>query len=310
MKKIYIILVLISTTFLFGQQDSQFTQYMYNMSIINPAYATSDFNNLNTGLLHRQQWLGIEGSPKNTTFFAHYAADDYNELGVSLFNDNIGDGVLKENKFSVDYAHIINIDDYSKLSFGIKAGFNMLNINFNGFELESGDQYSDDLFANNENLFFPNVGAGVFYFTKNSYLGFSVPNILKTKYLKKQDNIYSTSAEEMHYFLTGGYVFDFYRSDILYKPSFMVKGLPGGKPSVDLSMNVLFNEVFEIGLSHRLNNSISGLVGYQITENLKIGYSYDYILSNLTRFTSGSHEIIFLYDFNLFGTNQKSPRFF
>ena len=293
-----------------AQQDAQYTQYMYNMSLINPAYATSDFNNFNVGLSHRQQWIGMEGAPQTTSFFTHYAINDFNEIGVSFFNDNIGDGVLKENKLSVDYAYILNLNDYNKLSFGVKAGFNMLNINFDGFELESGNQYSDELFSENQSRFYPNIGTGVFYYTKDSYLGFSVPNLLKSSYLKEQDNIYSKSTEEIHYFLTGGHVFEFYRDDIKVKPSFLAKSSNQGKVSLDASLNALFNEKYEIGLSYRLNSSVNFLTNIAINDNLRIGYSYDYSLSNLSDFNSGSHEIILLYDFNLFGTNSKSPRFF
>ncbi len=283
---------------------------MYNMSIINPAYATSDFNHFNVGLLHRQQWIGVQGAPKTSSFYTHYAIDDYNEIGVSFFNDNIGDGVLKENKLSVDYAYILNLNDYNKLSFGIKAGFNMLNINFDGFELESGNQFSDALFSENQSRIYPNVGTGLFYYTKNSYFGFSIPNLLQSSYLKKEDNIYSKSTEEIHYYFTGGYVFDLYRENIKLKPSFMINSSRNGKPNMDISFNTLFNEKFEFGISYRINSSVNFLTNVSVSDNIRIGYSYDYSLSNLSDFNSGSHELILLIDFNLYGTNSRSPRFF
>lgn len=283
---------------------------MYNMSIINPAYATSDYYNMNMGLLHRQQWVGMAGNPTTTTFFTHYALNDNMELGVSIFNDNIGDGVMKENKLSFDYAYILNLDNYNKLSFGLKGGVNMLNLNFNGFQLESGDQFSDDLFSVNQSRLYPNAGAGVFYYSKNKYLGFSIPNLIKSSYIKKDDNIYSLGSEDYHMYLTGGYIFELYREDILLKPSFMLKKSSVGKPSLDLAINAQFNEKFELGLSHRLGSSISFLSNMFITDNLRIGYSYDYSLNNLTKFNSGSHEIVLLYDINLYGTNSKSLRFF
>lgn len=283
---------------------------MYNMSIINPAYATSDFYNMNLGLLHRQQWLGMEGSPKTTTFFTHYAANDHVEFGVSLFNDNIGDGTMTENKLSFDYAYVVNLDSYNKLSFGLKGGINMLNLNFDNYNLESGDQYSDNLFAQNQSLLYPNVGAGFFYYSKEKYFGFSIPNMIKSSYIKKDDNIYSKGSEEMHMYVTGGYVFELDRQNMLLKPSFMLKTATTGKMAIDIAMNAQFNENFELGLSYRINNSVSALANIYVTDNLRIGYSYDYTLNNLTKFNSGSHELVLLYDVNLFGTNSKSPRFF
>lgn len=310
MKKTFILILVFIFYKTFSQQDAQFTQYMYNMSIINPGYATSDFNNLNMGLLHRQQWVGIEGAPQTSTFFTHFAVNDKTELGVSFFNDNIGNGVLKENKLSFDYAYIINIDDYNKLSFGVKAGLNMLNINFNNFQLESGNQFSDELFAVNESKLFPSVGTGAFYYSKNKYFGISAPNLIKSSYLTKKDNVYSRSTEEIHYFVTGGYVFEDRRNDLKIKPSFMLKSSLVGKPSLDISLNALFSEKFEIGASYRLQNSVNLLTNIYVTDKLRIGYSYDYSLTNLTKYNSGSHEIVLLYDFNLYGTNYKSSRFF
>ena len=308
-KKVFLLFVFISLK-TFAQQDTQYTEYMYNMSIFNPAYATSDFDNLNTGLTYRQQWVGIKGAPKTVSLFAHYAMTDKSEIGVSFFNDNIGEGILKENKLSFDYAYIINLNEYNKLSFGMKAGFNMLNVNFSKFTLESGDQYSDDLFAENQNRFYPNIGSGVFYYSKNKYLGFSIPNLLKSSYLKKQDNMFSRSSEEIHYYLTGGFVFDSETRYLKIKPSFLIKTSSVGKPSFDLSLNTLMNEKFELGASYRINTSVNFLANFYINNNLKIGYAYDYSLNNLSDFNKGSHEFLLLYDFNLYGTNSKSPRFF
>jgi type IX secretion system PorP/SprF family membrane protein len=313
-KKIIWLLLLISImsniNVLVAQQDSQFTQYMYNMSIINPAYATSDFNNMNMGLSYRQQWLGVEGTPKTATLFGHLALKDNMEIGASFFNDNIGNGVLKESKLSIDYAYILNLDRYSKLSFGIKAGFNMLNINFDGFQLESGDQYSDDLFKENVSNIYPNIGSGLFYFTKKTYIGFSIPNFLKSPYLKKRNNIYSKGREELHYYFTAGHVFDDKRNDLKIKPSFMIKTSNHGKMALDLSLNAQYDKKFEMGLSYRLKSSVNILTNYAVSDNMRIGYSYDYTLNNLSSFNSGSHELVILYDFNLYGTNSKSPRFF
>jgi type IX secretion system PorP/SprF family membrane protein len=230
-------------------------------------------------------------------------------MGLSFFNDNVGN-VLSENKLSIDYAYILNLDSYNKLSLGLKGGFNMLNLNFDNFKLESGDQYSDDLFAVNQSRLYPNIGAGFFYYSKEKYLGFSIPNFVKSSYIKKTDNIYSKSSDEIHMYLTGGYVFEFDRQNIKLKPSFMAKATAGSKIALDIAMNAQFNENFELGLSHRINNSVSALANVYVTDNLRIGYSYDYTVNNLTKFNSGSHELVLLYDINLYGTNSKSPRFF
>lgn len=306
--RIYIILLFISS-FCYSQQDAQYTHYMYNMSIINPAYATSNYDVLNLGLLHRTQWVGVEGAPKTYTFFAHLPYKENMELGISFLNDNIGDGVLNETNFSIDYAYILSINEKSKLSLGLKAGLNFFNTNFDGFQLESGNVQTDPVFIENENKIFPNIGAGAFYYTKKYYVGLSVPNLLKSKHIKGSDGISTASVEEAHFFLTGGYVFDLSKK-VKLKPSFLLKDVSGGSLSTDLSLNALFFKRFEIGASTRLKDSWSALANFEVYNGLRIGYAYDRTVSNLGTFNSGSHEIMILYDLEFNKKSYKSPRFF
>ena len=120
-----------------AQQDSQFTQYMYNMSVINPAYATAEEGILKLGGLYRTQWVGLEGAPKTGSFFAHTPINDKIEMGISFTNDNIGD-VVNENNIFADFAYVLPVGIESKISFGVKAGVTLFDTNFNGFQLQSG----------------------------------------------------------------------------------------------------------------------------------------------------------------------------
>ena len=295
----------------YSQQDPQYTQYMYNMSVINPAYATAEEGILNIGGLYRAQWIGIKGGPRTGTFFAHTPINEKIEVGISFVNDNIGD-VVSENNVFADFAYILQVDDKSKLSLGLKAGVTMLNTDFSGFNLQSGNVSTDIAFNENINKAFPNLGIGGFYFRDNFYAGLSIPNLLTTKHLESENGIKSTGVQDIHFFLTSGYVFDFI-NDLKLKPAIMVRGVKGAPLAVDLTANVLINQKLEAGIGYRLDDSVSALVNFRVRPDLRIGYAFDYTTSNLSSFNSGSHELFILFDVDLFGLQNKydrSPRFF
>lgn len=295
----------------FAQQDPQFTQYMYNMSVINPAYATADQGILNLGGLYRSQWVGVEGAPKTGTFFAHTPVNEKIELGISFTNDNIGD-VVKENNMYADFAYVLPVGLESKLALGLKAGFTFFDANFDGFNLQSGDRSTDIAFKENISKTFPNLGIGAFYFTDHYYVGVSAPNMLSTKHLEDENGIKATGVQNIHYFLTGGYVFDI-NKDLKLKPAFMAKAVKGAPMALDITANVLIHEKLEAGLGYRLGDALSALVNFRVTPDLRIGYAYDYTTSNLSSYSSGSHEIFILFNVDLFGFKggyDRSPRFF
>lgn len=308
----YLILTLtiLVTMPLRAQQDPQFTHYMYNMSVINPAYATDNEGVLNIGGLYRTQWVGAVGAPKTATFFAHTPIAKRVEVGLSVVSDEIGD-VVKDNAVFADVAYVIPVSDQNKLSFGVKGGLKFFDANFNGFQYS--DAAPDPAFANNINQLFPNVGVGTFFFSDRYYLGFSAPSLLRTKHLERSDAIATIGVEEIHYFFTGGYVFNF-SDNLKFKPAFMAKGVKGSPMAFDVTANVLINDRIEFGAGYRLDDSVSGLVNVYITPTLRLGYSYDYTLTNLGNFNSGTHEIFLLFDLNLGGLSSKaydkSPRFF
>ena len=295
----------------YAQQDPQFTQYMYNMSVINPAYATAEEGILNLGGLYRTQWVGIDGAPKTGSFFAHTPINEKIELGISFTNDNIGD-VVKENNVYADFAYVLPVGIESKISFGIKAGATFFNTDFNGFQLQSGGTATDVAFNENVSQIFPNLGIGAFFFRDNYYLGISTPNMLTTKHLENENGVKATGVQNVHYFFTGGYVFNLDKN-LKLKPAFMAKSVKGAPLALDITANVLFNEKLEAGLGYRLGDAVSALVNFRITRDLRIGYAYDYTTTNLGDFNSGSHEIFILFDIDLFGLKggyDRSPRFF
>lgn len=308
-KNLLSLLLLLSTAGLSAQQDPEFTHYMYNMSLVNPAYATDGAPILNVGSLYRTQWVGSVGAPKTLSAFAHLPLSKKVQVGFSVQSDQIGNGAKKENNFYGDFAYVLQFQNEHRLSFGLKAGFTSLATNFNGFMFESGDNQTDLAFQKNINMIKPNIGAGVYYFTDKYYLGLSAPNLLSSKHIEERDGIHAYGSENIHAFLTGGYVFS--AGAIKVKPAFMAKFVTGAPTAVDLSTNVLYNNSIEFGVAYRIDDAVSALVNFKVTPDVRIGYAYDYTTSNLGQFNSGSHELMLLIDFYMLGKKKdKSPRFF
>ncbi len=290
-----------------AQQDSQYTQYMYNMNVINPAYATGMQSMLDIGTLYRTQWVGAVGAPKTLNVFAHMPVNKKIEMGFSLISDDIGDGAKKENNFYVDFAYVLQLNDSHRLSLGLKAGVTSLQTNFNGFKFEST---SPDFAFENINILKPNIGIGAYYFNDAYYVGVSAPNLLNSKHIEERSGISNYGSENVHVFFTGGYVFTLSDSFKL-KPAFMSKFVKGTPIAVDISANVLYNDKFELGAAYRIGDAISTLVNVKVTPSVRVGYAYDYTISNLGQFNSGTHEIFLLFNLDLLGKGyDKSPRFF
>ena len=225
----------------------------------------------------------------------------------SVIADEIGPA--KETNIYADVSYTLTTSEEGRLAFGLKGGVTLLNVNLLDVVLPQTGSAGDPVFDENINDTFPNFGAGVYYYTNKWYAGFSVPNIMKSEHLDK-DNINTKASEEVHYFLTGGYVFDL-SSTVKFKPSLMFKGVAGAPVSVDINANFLMYDRFEVGASYRIEDAVSLLFNFGVTPDFRIGYAYDYTISEFSNSqTGGSHEIILLYDIDFSKKNVKSPRFF
>ncbi len=301
-----------------AQQDPHYTQYMYNMNVMNPAYAGSK-ENLSVGLLYRAQWVELEDAPRTATFSVHSPVGKNVGLGLSVISDKIGP--VEENNAYADFSYTLNLGGEHRLAFGIKAGATFHKV---GLYDDIGNGHvpdvNDPAFSENVDNTYFNAGAGLFYYTQNYYLAFSVPNMIKSKHLditrkngsddqSGSDDHYQFGSETQHYFLTGGYVFQL-SENTKFKPSFMLKSAFNVPTSVDVSANFLFFEKFEIGASYRLEDSFGGMVNFAVTPTIKIGYAYDHIVSDLDIATPASHEFMLLFDLNFPKKVSVSPRYF
>lgn len=308
MKTNYISLILVLLSAIgYAQQDSQYTQYMYNTTVVNPAYAGSR-EAMSIFGLHRTQWVGLDGAPVTNNFSIHTPINGSNVgLGLSVVNDRIGPS--DQNNVAVDFSYTINTSERYKLSFGLKASANLLNVDFTKLNIYNpGDpRYQDNI----DNKFSPNIGAGIYLHSDNTYFGLSAPYLLETNHFDESvNNVTSFVArEKTHYYFIAGHVFDL-NSNVQFKPSVLTKIVQGAPLQVDLSGNFLINEKFTAGLAYRWDASFSGLVGFQVSESWFIGYAYDMDATRLVTYNSGSHEIFLRFE--LFKKNDRiiSPRFF
>ncbi len=285
-----------------AQQLPQFTQYMYNTISINPAYAGSR-ETLSIVGLHRSQWVGLEGAPSTQTLSLHTPLrNEKVGLGFSFINDELG----YEN-FSylyADFSYNINTSENTKLYFGIKGGFTSYSLDAE----YRASQANDPAIFGIEDRWSPNVGAGVYWTSDKWYLGLSAPRILNTD-TNRQDGF--EALERVSYYFTGGYVFDL-SENVKLKPAALLKATNGAPLSFDLTANFLFNEKFWLGAGYRFDEragEFAGLADFQVSKQLRIGYSYGYPISDLRPYTSGTHEVLLMFE--IFKSKRiKSPRYF
>ncbi|MEO6347728.1 MAG: type IX secretion system membrane protein PorP/SprF [Aquaticitalea sp.] len=297
-----IALILFSSLVGVAQQLPQFTQYMYNTISINPAYAGSR-ETLSIVGLHRSQWVGLQGAPTTQTLSLHTPLrNEKVGLGLSFINDELG----YEN-FSYlygDFSYNINTSENTKLYFGLKGGFTSYSLD----PEYRASQSADPAIFGIEDRWSPNIGAGLYWTSDKWYLGLSTPRILKTNQNREQG---FEALERVSYYFTGGYVFDL-GENTKFKPAALLKATNGAPLSIDVTANFLFYEKFWLGGGYRFDEragEFAGLVDFQISKQLRLGYSYAYPISDLRPYTSGTHEVLLMFE--IFKSKRiKSPRYF
>lgn len=302
MKTRILIFVLIFTVVeSYAQQDAQFTQYMYNTTNVNPAYAGSR-GVLSMFALYRTQWVGLDGAPVTSAVSMNTPLNNSNlGLGLSLINDKIGP--TAENIISADLSYTIPTSEIWKLSFGMKATANLFDLDASKLNpVDAADPSLQDY-----STFSPNIGAGIYWHSDKAYVGFSIPNFIETN--RYDDNEVAIFKEKINYYLIGGLVFDL-SDTVKFKPAFLTKMIEGAPLQVDVSANFMFFDKLMMGVSYRWSAALSAMVGFQVSDGLYIGYGYDRETTNLANYNSGSHEIFLRYE--IFKNNNRitTPRFF
>ncbi|HRH69254.1 MAG: type IX secretion system membrane protein PorP/SprF [Flavobacteriales bacterium] len=292
-------------TALVAQQDPQFTQYMFNLLALNPAYAGSA-ERVSMKALTRHQWVGFTGAPTTQTLTVHSPlVHESLGIGGTIMRDS--HGPVTQYGFLADISYRIFMGD-AKLAFGLKGGLNLFQGDFAELNpLVAGDQVFQ---ANVSSKMDPQFGFGMMYYSDRYFIGLSAPKLMRTEFFETDSLAFvSQPGQRPHYFLTGGYVFDLglYHK---FKPTFLVKAVQGAPASFDLSANFLFYEKFWLGAMYRHTDAVGALAQYHITNDFTVGYAYDYPLSTLNNYSGGSHEIMLGFDFGNKMKGVRSPRYF
>ena len=295
-----ILLLLVNS--IYSQQEAQYSQYMYNTISINPAYAGSR-NVLSVLALHRSQWAGFEGAPTTSTFSINTPIPETNlGLGISAISDRIGP--TEQNTVSGDISYTIRLTEKTNLSFGVKGTASFFS--FDQYKV-TPFQANDPKWKSLSSKMSPNFGVGMYLHSDNYYLGLSIPNLMESNFYN--DNEIAINSQRRNYYFIGGYVFNV-SNCVKFKPAVVSKIVTGAPVQLDLSGNALFMDKFVLGAAYRVDAALTGLAGFQVYDELFIGYSYDFDTTNLSRYNSGSHEIFIRYEFVFKNDKLVSPRFF
>lgn len=300
--KIVTVLLMLFSLYSRSQQQAQFTQYMFNTVVVNPAYAGSR-DMLTFFGQYRAQWIGLEGAPVNQVFSINSSIGESGwGTAVTFMNERIGP--VDNANINADLSYSVPTSENFKLSVGIKLSVQLFSLDvgrLNAFQPE------DPTFQSISATPKPNIGAGVYWHSNKSYLGFSTPSFFEAS--DYNDNEIKVFKERLTSYFIGGYVFDL-SENFQMKPAFLVKSTYGAPLQTDLSLNFQGYQKIILGGAWRNSGSFSGLVGFQLKETLFLGYTYDAETTALRRFNSGSHEIFLRFDILPSTKKIVSPRFF
>ncbi len=298
----------LSVNALMAQQEILVSQYMFNGLFINPAYAGTH-SYAEATALYRAQWSGFDGAPTTQTFgIDGPIANEIMGLGLTVLNDKVGDTRQTEIFANWSYHLLLNASGTNRLSFGLRAGFSdyaaMLT------ETRVFDD-GDPVFTQNvNNELVPKFGAGIYFYSERWYAGISVPTIYAAdKNIRFNINEVSDRYFQPHTYLTAGYVYRI-SEDLQIKPSFLIRYLENTPVQADINCNLLIKNTFWIGASYRTGDAIIGLLEYNIGTDLRIGYAYDFTTTELSNYSSGSHELMLSFKFAKGQVKTKSPRYF
>lgn len=289
-----------------AQQDPQYTMYMWNMLAVNPAYAGSK-DALEVTAVGRRQWVGLPGAPATDAILFH---TPLRGTGLGIGGSVAGDrtGPMRSTRSSIDLAYRIRTGKHTRLSFGIKSGINSTSIKLS--EIPGVDPEDPVFMSDLPARISPNVGFGIHYWGRVGYVGLTMPRILTTTH--SMDTRWSETVlyrEARHVHLLAGMIAKL-SSDLVFKPSFMVKATPGAPLAADLSAHLIHRDRIWMGLSYRSAKELSATLAMRFAERFKLGYAYDLSFSQLTSYHGGSHELMLGYELRSVQNRVRSPRYF
>ncbi|MGB3587385.1 MAG: type IX secretion system membrane protein PorP/SprF [Tunicatimonas sp.] len=279
-----LLLILVTTSY--GQQNTLYSQYIFNRLAINPAYAGNQ-DQLQITTLHRRQWDNFEGAPVTNTIIAHKALKN-KRVGIGLIASQDKIGVHSDQRVYVSYAYKIKMA-HGTLSMGLQAGFSRLQSDFSKLNLKTDDAVATGF----RNSFNPNFGTGLYYSNSNFFAGLSIPYLLNST-LSDNAELGSLSQVKRYYFLTAGRVFTL-NPLVKVLPSVLLRVQEGNATTAEVGANLILNDILTVGASYRSEDALVGIMKLEVSENISVGYSYDHTLSDIGTYSNGSHEFMLNY---------------
>jgi len=305
----FVLTFLINNVNVIAQQAPMFTHYMFNTLAVNPAYAGSR-DALTLTALHRSQWVDFSGAPLTNSFTLHSPIKNTPiGLGLNLLNDRIGP--VNNSVITGQFAYMLKLNSKSKLSLGLNGGVNVLQANLSTLQL---NQQADPTFQNNiSNRMTPSFGVGAYYSRERFYAGLSVPNLIENK-ISSINTLNGTSLigkDKRHYFFIAGAVFNL-SENVALKPTVLAKVTQASPIQADVTASFIFMKKLSLGAMYRSNDAVGALVGLNISQQLHIGYSFDWSFGIRTaKYNQGTHEFMLRYDLISISKKQiHSPRYF
>jgi len=300
------ILLLLCTLGVYAQQDPMYTQYVFNMQSVNPAYAGSR-NTLTATILSRWQWIGIQGAPSTQTFTTQTVIpNSLFGVGLSITKDKIGP--LTQTQPYLDVAYHVPVSDEGKLSFGIKTGLSVYQSRIGELLANANDPNQANVSDNVTSLSF---GAGVYYYQPKMYIGISIPRLSQSDLSDLTG--FETAKQVRHLFVTYGFVFDA-SPNVKVKPSVLMKDVKSAPIEFDLTTSVLLYDKFWLGATYRTGDGMGAMMQVEVNDKIKIGYAYDYPFSQINQgienMTQATHELMLGIEFRFKELIYKTSRYF
>lgn len=299
-----------------GQQQPQYTQYIFNPLLINPAVSGME-NYVDVKAGYRSQWTGLQGAPVTTYFSVtaplgqafvqgdalqvpadgdnpvgrsfvstYRAAEPHHGIGLTVISDKAGP--IRQTNIDATYAYHIGLSPDLNLSAGVSAGITSISLNTSEISLEN--ELDPAIYNGDNNQIKPNVNAGIWAYSATYFVGASVQQLLQQTLNFSKNSIYNQGKTVPHLYFTGGYKF-FLSDDVSLMPSVMYKIIKPAQNTIDINAKMAFRDHFWIGASYRQDDAVAGMIGFTISSYLSFGYSYDYTTSNLNTVSTGTHEI-------------------
>jgi len=286
-----LLLSLASGKLVLAQQQPVTDLYLFEGLAINPAFAGSQVQ-FSTTVVHRNQWVNFPGSPVTNMFSVH-SGFFKSKLGVGLMLTNDQIGIHNDLGFYGSFAYKITTD-VGILSLGLQAGYNNIKSDFNKLDLK--DQ-SDLLLNGVAQAWNPNFGTGVYFTNNRTFLGVSVPYLINSSTLHVE-GVLSEAKRYRYYYLYGGTTLEVDRN-VKLKPSALLRFQEGAPITFDVTLGIVVYEAVKFGATYRLNDNLNFLFEVELLEQLHLGYAYEYTLSEINRYSNGTHEIMLNFRFKV-----------